>query len=156
MDRNVAVTMTDSLANFLKNYTYSQPRFVLTVLAVFAAVGLSLVTLGVYSVIAYTVSRQTHEFGIRMALGATRADVLYLVMRNGLVLIGVGIAMGTLASLALTQVLKTQEHLWEVSPRDPITLAAVVAVVMTTGLAACFFPALRATRVDPLVALRHE
>jgi putative ABC transport system permease protein len=156
LDRNVAVTMTDTLANFLKNYTYSQPRFVLTVLAVFAFVGLALVTLGVYSVIAYTVSRQTHEFGIRMALGATRADVLYLVMRNGLMLISIGVGVGTLVSLALTQVLKTQEHLWQVSPRDPLTLAAVIIVVLVTGLAACFFPARRATRVDPMVALRYD
>jgi putative ABC transport system permease protein len=156
LDRNVAVTMTDTLANFLKNYSYSQPRFVLTVLAVFAIVGLALVTLGVYSVIAYSVSRQTHEFGIRMALGATQGDVLRLVMRNGLMLIGAGIVIGTLVSLGLTQVLKTQEHLWQVSPRDPSTLLAVVIVVMFAGLAACFFPARRATRVDPMIALRYD
>lgn len=155
-DRNVAVTMTDSLANFLKTYTYSQPRFVLTILAVFACVGLALVTLGVYSVIAYTVSRQTHEFGIRMALGATRGDVLRLVMRSGVLLTGLGVVIGTLVSLGLTQVLKTQDHLWQVSPRDPITLAAVVVVVMLVSLAACYFPARRATRVDPMVALRCE
>ncbi len=110
--------------------------------------------LGVYSVIAYTVSRQTHEIGIRMALGANRRDVLGLVLRMGLRLIAFGLGAGLLASLAVTRVLASQ--LWGVSPRDPATLIAVAAVVTLAGLAACSFPAQRATKVDPVVALRYQ
>jgi putative ABC transport system permease protein len=121
---------------------------------VFASVGLVLVAIGVYSVIAYTVSRQTQELGLRMALGARRADVLGMVVRMGLRLILVGVAIGLLASVAATRVLANQ--LWGVSPRDPITLMAAVTVMTLAGLAACYFPARRATRVDPMVALRYE
>jgi putative ABC transport system permease protein len=99
----------------------------LILLGIFAGVGLVLVVLGVYSVIAYTVSRQTHEIGIRMALGANRGDVLGLVLRMGLRLIVFGLAAGLLASLAVTRVLASQ--LWGGSPRDPATLGAVAAVV---------------------------
>ena len=154
IDRNVALTLTGSLTDYLKQFSYAEPRFGLVVLGVFAAVGLALVGLGVYSVIAYTVSRQTHEIGIRMALGARRADVLSLVMRMGLRLIGLGLAAGMLVTLAVSRVLTSQ--LWGVSPHDPVTLCGVVAVVAIAGLCACYFPARRATRVDPMVALRHE
>jgi ABC-type antimicrobial peptide transport system permease subunit len=123
-------------------------------LGVFAGVGLVLVAIGVYSVIAYTVSRQTHEIGIRMALGAGRGDVLRMVMRMGLGLIALGVAVGLLATLGVTRVIASQ--LWGVSPHDPITLFAVVLVLAGAGLAACYFPARRATRVDPMVALRYE
>ena len=113
-----------------------------------------LVALGVFSVIAYTVARQTHEIGIRMAMGARAADVVRMVLRMGLQLVGLGVALGLLASFAVTRVIANQ--LWGVSPRDPLTLVAVVAVVALAGLAACYFPARRATKVDPLVALRYE
>jgi putative ABC transport system permease protein len=119
-----------------------------------ASVGLALVTLGVFSVIAYTVARRTHEIGIRMALGAGHADVVWMILRRGLQLIGLGVVVGLLASFAVMRVIANQ--LWEVSPRDPLTLGAAVAVVALAGLAACYFPARRATRVDPLVALRVE
>jgi putative ABC transport system permease protein len=110
--------------------------------------------LGVYSVIAYAVSRQTHEIGIRMALGAGTGDVLRMVMRMGSRLIVFGLVAGVVASLGVTQVIASQ--LWGISARDPVTLAGVILVVGVSGLAACYFPARRATRVDPLVALRHE
>jgi putative ABC transport system permease protein len=154
VDRNVALTLTDSLKNFLARFSYAGPRFTLILLAVFAGVGLVLVGLGVYSVIAYAVSRQTHEIGIRMALGAGTGDVLRMVMRMGSRLIVFGLVAGVVASLAVTQVIASQ--LWGVSARDPLTLAGVILVVGISGLAACYFPARRATRVDPLVALRHE
>jgi putative ABC transport system permease protein len=128
------------------------PRLV--VLGVFAGVGLVLVALGVYGVIAYTVSRQTHEIGIRMALGAAGGDVQRMVLRMGLRLIGLGVVTGLLASLAVTRVLGSQ--LWGVKPHDPLTLGAVVVVVAAAGVSACYFPARRATRVDPIVALRYE
>jgi putative ABC transport system permease protein len=154
VDRNVAITFTGSLTDFLKRFTYAEPRFGLVLMGVFAGVGLVLVALGVFSLIAYTVSRQTHEIGIRMALGASSSDVLRMVLRMGIRLLGGGVALGLLAAFAATRVIASQ--LWGISPRDPITLGAVVAVVATAGLAACYLPARRATRVDPLIALRYE
>jgi putative ABC transport system permease protein len=154
VDRNVALTLTGSLEDYLQKFSYSGPRFSLILLGIFASVGLVLVVIGVYSVIAYTVSRQTHEIGIRMALGANRRDVLGLVLRMGLRLIALGLAAGLLASLGVTRVLASQ--LWAVSPRDPATLCAVAAVVTLAGLVACCFPAQRATKVDPVVALRYQ
>jgi putative ABC transport system permease protein len=154
VDRNVALTLTGSLNEYLKRFSYAEPRFGLVVLGVFAGVGLALVALGIYSVIAYTVSRQIREIGIRMALGAGRAQVLRMVMWTGLRLIGLGAAAGVLTALAATRVLASQ--LWGVSPQDPVTLCGVVGVVAIVGFSACYFPALRATRIDPMAALRHE
>src|SRR5262245_17083944 len=154
VDRNVALTLTGSLEDFLKRYSYAEPRFSLVLMSVFSSVGLALVALGVFSVIAYTVARQTREIGIRMALGAGHRDVVWMVLRSGLQLVGLGVGVGLLASFAVTRVIANQ--LWGVSPRDPFTLVAVVAVVALAGLAACYFPARRATKVDPLIALRYE
>ena len=121
----------------------------------FAVVGLVLVAIGVYSVIAYTVSRQTHEIGIPDgARRSPRRRALGMVVGMGLRLIVVGVVIGLLASVAATRVLANQ--MWGVSPRDPITLVAAVSVMTLAGLAACYFPARRATRVDPMVALRYE
>src|SRR5262249_49095322 len=116
--------------------------------------GLVLVTIGVYSVIAYTTSRQTHEIGIRIALGAGKKDVLTMVLRMGVRLVVLGIVLGLVASLALSRALA--RALWGVSAYDPLPLVSVAAVLLVTGLAACAVPARRATRVDPLVALRYE
>jgi hypothetical protein len=154
VDRNVALTMTRTLDDFLSDFSYAQPRFLLAVLGVFAGVGLVLVAVGVYSVIAYTVSRQTHEIGIRMALGASRGDVIGMVLRMGLWLVGIGLVVGLGASLAANRVLASE--LWGVSARDPLTFAAVALVVLGAGIAACWVPARRATRVDPAIALRFE
>jgi putative ABC transport system permease protein len=154
VDRNVALTNTGTLKQFLTRFSYAEPRFALVVLGVFAGVGLILVAVGVYSVIAYTVSRQTQEIGIRMALGARRVDVLGMIIRMGLRLVAVGVGVGLAASFAATRVMRHQ--LWGISPHDPLTLAAVVGVMTLAGFAACYFPARRATRVDPIVALRYE
>jgi predicted permease len=154
VDRNVALTNTGTLNNFLKQFSYAEPRFSLVLLGVFAGVGLLLVAIGVYSVIAYTVSRQTHEIGIRMALGASRADVVRMVVRMGLRLIAIGVALGLLASFGVGRVIASQ--VWGISPHDPATLAAGVSVMALAGVAACYFPARRAMKVDPIVALRYE
>jgi putative ABC transport system permease protein len=154
VDRNVAVTLTGSLDEYMMRFTYAEPRFGLVLMGVFAGVGLVLVAIGVFSVVAYTVSRQTHEIGLRMALGAERGDVLRMVLRMGFVLLGGGVALGLAGATAATRLLAAQ--LWGVSPHDPATLAGVVAIIAVAGLAACYLPALRATRVDPLVALRYE
>jgi predicted permease len=154
VDPNIALTLSGSLEDFMKQFTYAEPRFSLVLLSVFASVGLTLVALGVFSVIAYTVARQTHEIGVRMALGAGSTDVVWMVLKMGLKLVGLGVGVGLLASFAVTRVIANQ--LWGVSPRDPMTLVAVVAVAAIAGLAACYFPARRATKVDPLIALRYE
>jgi putative ABC transport system permease protein len=154
VDRNVALTFAGALEDYMMQFMYAEPRFSVILMGVFAVVGLVLVAVGVFSVIAYTVSRQTHEIGIRMALGAGRADVLRMVLRMGMQMLGLGIGIGLLASFAVTRVMANQ--LWGISPRDPMTLFGVIAIVAMTGLAACYLPASRATRVDPLVALRAE
>jgi putative ABC transport system permease protein len=154
VDRSVALTLTGTLTDYLKQFSYSGPRFTLTLLGIFAGVGLVLVALGVYSVTAYTVSRQTHEIGIRMALGAGRSDVLRMVMWMGLQLVVLGVAVGLMASFGATRAIASQ--LWGVSAHDPVTFAGVAAVLFVVGCAACYFPARRATRVDPMVALRYE
>jgi putative ABC transport system permease protein len=154
VDRGVSVGASRPLTEFLAQFSYAEPRLGLYVFGAFAALGLALVVLGVYSVIAYNVSRQTQEIGIRMALGAARADVLKMTLRTGLSLVALGVLIGVSVSLAATRVLASQ--LWHVSPSDPLTLGLVVAIVSVAGLAASYFPALRATRVDPMVVLRAE
>jgi putative ABC transport system permease protein len=154
VDARVALTQQIRLTDALQRFAYAQPQLVLVILAVFATVGLVLVAVGVFGVIAYTVSRQAHDIGVRMALGARRSDVLRLVLLYGLKLVGAGVAAGLLASLALTRVLASQ--LFGVAPHDPVTLVAVIAVVGVAGLFACSVPALRASRVDPMVALRLD
>jgi predicted permease len=154
VDRGVALTLTGTLTSYLRQFSYAEPRFSLVLLTVFASVGLMLVAVGVYSVIAYTVARQTREIGIRMALGAARRDVLRMVSAMGLRLIALGAAIGLLASFAATRLIAAQ--LTGISPHDPATLGAVVVLMTLVGLAACYFPAQRASKVDPLVALRTE
>ena len=153
VDRNVALTLTGSLTGYLRQFSYAGPRFFLLLLGVFASVGLVLVAIGVYSVIAYTVSRQTHEIGIRMALGASHSSVLRMVAVMGLKLVAIGSVLGLLASFAATKVLAAQ--LANLSRFDPLTLASVVALMAVVGLAASYFPARRAMRLDPMVALRE-
>ena len=121
---------------------------------IFASIGLILVTIGVYSVLAYTTAQRTQEIGIRMALGAEGSDVLAMIIRMGLRLVASGVGIGLLASVALGKIIATQ--LWGVSAYDPWTLTCVPIVLLLTGLLACWLPARRAARVDPLIALRHE
>jgi putative ABC transport system permease protein len=154
IDPAVASTINRTAEDFINSITYAQPRFTLVVVSIFAGLGLALVAIGVYSVIAYTTERQTHEIGIRMALGADRGDVLRLVINMGLRLVGLGAVIGLVATLSLSRVIRSQ--LWEVSAYDPATLSAVAILLFLTGTAACWIPARRATRVDPVIALRYE
>ncbi len=153
-DASVAVTLTGTLEGYISQFSYAGPRFGFMLMTIFSCIGLVLVTLGVYSVLAYTTARRTHEIGIRMALGAEGPDVLRLVVSMGLRLVAIGVALGLIASLALGRVIATQ--LWGVSPYDLWTLTCVPALLMITGLLACWIPARRAATVDPLVALRYE
>jgi len=153
-DRSVALTLTGTLEGYISQFSYAGPRFGFFLLGIFATIGLILVTIGVYSVLAYTAARRTHEIGIRMALGAERGDVLKLVINMGLRLVLLGVGIGLAASIGVARVIATQ--LWGVSPYDPATLIAVPLLLLVTGLVACWIPARRAARVDPLVALRYE
>jgi putative ABC transport system permease protein len=153
-DHDVALTFTGTLESFISQFSFAGPRFGSYLMTIFGGIGLVLVTLGVYSVLAYTTVRRTHEIGIRMALGAEGSDVQGMVIRMGLRLVGIGVALGLIASLAIGRVIATQ--LWGVSAYDPWTLVSVPVVLLITGLVACWIPARRAARVDPLVALRYE
>lgn len=158
IDRELPVGSGGGLSNGpmegLVNRQFDEPRFLLCMLSAFAALGLSLVAIGVYGVLAYTVSRRTHEIGVRMALGAKAQDVRWWVLRTGLRWLGIGVVIGVPASVALAKIL--QNRIWGIKSVDPLTLGAVVVVMMAVGIAACYFPARRATRVDPMQALRFE
>src|SRR6185295_18004423 len=130
------------------------PRFAGGLLAVFAGLALALAAVGVFGVLSYVVSERTPEIGIRVALGAERGHLRRLVLGEGLALVGGGVASGLLLSLALTRVMRGLLH--EVAPSDPLTFLSAAVVLGLAGLTAAWLPARRASRVDPLTALRHE
>jgi predicted permease len=129
-------------------------RFALEIMGAFAGVAFLLAAIGIYGVMAYTVSQRTSEIGLRMALGAQRADILRLVLAQGGLMIAIGVGAGLLGSAALTRFLAT--ILFEIAPTDPIIFSALAMLLAGVAVLACVAPALRAARVDPLVALRHE
>jgi putative ABC transport system permease protein len=153
-DRRVAVSQPTPLERGLQQSYYAQPRFSLVVLGVFAGTGLVLIALGTYGVLAYTVSQQTRQIAIRIALGGERRHVLWMVLGRGLRLVAAGLAVGIAAGLLTNRLL--ENVLWQTSPRDPATIAMTIAMVVTIGAVACLVPAWRAMRVDPIVALRQE
>jgi putative ABC transport system permease protein len=123
-------------------------------LGIFAGIGLALALLGVYGAVSYSVARRTQEIGVRMALGAGRADVLRMVLRQGLTLVAFGAAIGAAGALGAVRVIASE--LYGVKPSDPWTLAAAVALILLVGCLACWIPARRAMRVDPMIALRYQ
>jgi putative ABC transport system permease protein len=152
-DKTVPVTRIRPLTEAISD-TISQPRFYALLFGLFGATGLLLTLTGIYSVISYTVSNHTREIGIRMALGAQGRDVLKLIVGKGLVLTLIGIGIGLLGALGITRVMQTL--LFGVSATDWITFTAVAMLLALVGLLATAIPARRATKVDPLVALRYE
>jgi ABC-type antimicrobial peptide transport system permease subunit len=132
----------------------ARPRLNMLLMGLFGGLALILATVGIYGLLSYAVTQRTQEMGIRMALGAQVRDVLKLVLRQGMTLALIGEGLGLLGSFALTRVM--QRLLFGVTPTDASIFITVIGVLTTTALAACYLPARRAARVDPLVALRYE
>jgi predicted permease len=154
VDPQVGIGMSGSLENLLDEYDYQEPRFEFAFLSTFAGIGLLLVLIGIYSVMAYTVALRTHEIGVRTALGAQSGTIIRMVLKRGLGLVTVGVLVGVPVSFGLTRFLASQ--VWGVSATDPWTFASVVVCVLVVGLLACSLPARRAAQVDPLITLRYE
>jgi putative ABC transport system permease protein len=129
-------------------------RFPAVLIGIFAGLALLLASIGIYGVVSYSVSQQTHYIGVRMALGAQTSDILKMVLKQGLVLALAGMTAGVSAALALMRLLRSL--LFEVQANDFATFALVVGTLFVVALLACYLPARRATKVDPLVALRYE
>jgi predicted permease len=153
-DSNLSVVNPQTIEAALERDVFAFPKFEFAVFAAFGIIGLALVVIGVFSVMAYTVSLQTRDIGIRMALGAQQRDVLSMVLRNGMLLVATGVAIGLAGTWALKRVVANM--VFGATASSPSVFVVVAAVVMAVGAAACYLPARRATRVDPLNALRHD
>jgi putative ABC transport system permease protein len=153
LDRDVATSNVRSLEDYLSD-SVAPRRFNLRVLTIFSVAALVLAAIGVYGVVSYTVTQRTQEIGIRLALGARRANVFQLILGQGLKIVFAGVALGALGAFAMTRVIRNL--LFGVAPTDPITFGLVSVILSAIALAACAVPARRATNVDPLIALRNE
>jgi len=153
LDPDLAVAHIRTMAQVISS-SVAGPRFNTLLLGAFAGVALFLAAIGIYGVMAYAITQQTHEIGIRLALGAQPRNVLHLVLRRGVRLAGVGATFGVAAALALTRLIAGL--LYDVSATDPFTFSCVVILLLAIALLACYVPARRAMRVDPMVALRYE
>jgi putative ABC transport system permease protein len=152
-DRNLPISEVVTMDGVVAKAN-AEPRFEMMLLSIFAGVALALAAVGIYGVMSYSVARRTHEIGIRVSLGASRSQVLVLVLRQGLVLAVTGLAIGMVGALSLSRLMAGL--LYSIKPSDPITYLAVGGLLLAVALAATYFPARRAMRVDPMIALRYE
>jgi putative ABC transport system permease protein len=152
-DANLPITNVFTMDDVVAQAN-ARPRFEMLLLSLFAGVALVLAAVGIYGVMSYSVARRTHEIGIRISLGAARADVLLLVIRQGLILALAGSGVGIASALILARLMT--KLLYGVAPTDPVTFAGVAALLISVALLACYIPARRAMRFDPMVALRYE
>ena len=153
LDPNLAPLITERLQDQIDEISYSQ-RLAVTLVAIFGAMALFLAAIGLYAVVSYTVSQGTRELGLRMALGAGAKDLMRQVMSRGLLLTASGVAIGGVAAIMLTRLMGNM--LYKISPHDPVAFGMAFAVITIASLAACFLPAWRATRIDPVQALREQ
>jgi putative ABC transport system permease protein len=153
LDSELALANVRTMEQWLSN-SAAQPRLNTVMLSVFAFVALLIASVGIYGVLAYSVSQRTGEIGVRMALGATPRDAWHLIIREGMIVVLIGIGAGLLGGLALSRAVSSL--VFGVPVRDPVIFIGVAATLATVAFAACVIPALRASRVDPIVALRYE
>jgi putative ABC transport system permease protein len=153
MDKDQAAFDVKTMNQVVSN-SISLKTFSMILLTTFAALALILSAVGIYGVISYSVAQRTHEIGIRMALGARETDVLRMVVRRGLILALIGIAIGSTAAIAIGRLMTS--FLFEVTPTDPVTYLTIGILLASVAVLASYFPARKASRVDPMVALRYE
>ena len=153
VDPQLPVSSVRTMEQVISESTARQ-NFNMLLLTLFAVLALTLAAIGIYGLISYTVEQRMQEFGIRLALGAGARDVVAMIMRQGMLLATIGLALGLAAAYGLTRLLASL--LFGVKTTDPITYALVAAVLLIVSLLACYIPARRATRIDPLIALRYE
>jgi putative ABC transport system permease protein len=153
MDKDLPLYNIQTMDEYL-SAAVAQPRLITLLLVIFAGLALLLTAIGLYGVMSYSVAQRTHEIGIRMALGARPADVLRLVVGQGMMLAGLGVGIGLVVALLATKVMASL--LFGIGAKDPLTFVAIALIIAGVALAACFVPARRATKVDPMVALRYE
>ena len=153
MDDQLPVYRVRPLSAYVGDAT-AATRFAMTLIAVFAVVALILASVGLYGVISFAVRQRTREIGIRMALGAGKESILRLVLGQGMLVILTGVGLGVLASMWLTRVIASL--LFGVSPTDPVTFGAIAGLLVVVALSACYVPARKAARVDPMTTLRLE
>jgi predicted permease len=154
IDKNQPLTDVRTVETYLREWVFAAPRFSFILLCVFAGVGLALAIVGVYGVISNAVSRQTQELGVRIALGATGSDITSMIMRRGMSLLAAGITLGLAGSVFAVRLIENQ--VWKVPKYDWISFAGMSLLLLAVGMLACYWPARRASRVDPIVALRYE